>query len=147
MNENETLDCDGELEAVQAAFDAWISIPDCDMPFVYGGPVPPSASRDFADDGANVVFWAVGVMLDPAVLALTAWTADAYGAVAQAREVDQGLGDALHRGRRRGRGGRGRRRARVEGRRKAPVPPGRRAKRQRPPKKLRRAGAKGEGVP
>ncbi|MHC4249712.1 MAG: PKD domain-containing protein [Planctomycetota bacterium] len=94
MDANETSDCDGELEAVQAAFDAWLSIGDCDMPFEFGGPVPPSATRDFADDGANVVFWAGGAMLDPAVLALTAWSADA--STGELLDVDVGFNATFH---------------------------------------------------
>ncbi len=94
MNENETLDCDGELEAVQAAFDAWKSIADSDAPFEYGGPVPVAATSNFADDGANVVFWAMGGVLDPAVLALTAWTADAY--TGEFLDVDIGFNATFH---------------------------------------------------
>jgi PKD repeat protein len=94
MDANETFDCDGELEAVQAAFDAWLSIENCDMPFEYGGAVPPSATRDFADDGANVVFWAGGALLDPAVLALTAWSADAF--TGELLDVDVGFNGTFH---------------------------------------------------
>jgi len=94
MNENETSDCDGELDAIQAAFHTWDSIPDCDMPFEYGGPVPPWAAFGFADDGANVIFWHHGTWLDPAILALTAWSADAF--TGELLDVDIGFNGACH---------------------------------------------------
>jgi len=94
MNENETSDCDGELEAIQAAFHTWEAIPDCDMPFEYGGPVPPWADFGFADDGANVIFWHHGALLDPAILALTAWSADAF--TGELLDVDIGFNGACH---------------------------------------------------
>jgi len=75
MAEDEAPECELELDAVEAAFRAWEDVSLCEISFRYGGPPPEGATRGFADDGYNVVFWDRSSSWDPNVLAVTAWTA------------------------------------------------------------------------
>lgn len=94
MVPDEDAGCDGAFEVVKAAFQTWEDLTLCEISFRYGGPPPEGATRGFADDSYNVVFWDRSSVWDPNVLAVTAWTA--HSATGKLLDVDIGFNGSLN---------------------------------------------------
>lgn len=52
-----TLDCSGELEAIQAAFQTWNDVSNAGFDFTYGGPTTATLPSLFLPNGSNEIMW------------------------------------------------------------------------------------------